>query len=156
MTTKTINPENITPEMVTAFFEYRGVGDFPIGLLKRILELAPVVETPKVSHVGVASGWVDAAERVPLESDGEVFVRFSDDSIGIAWASYWHGANTGFAQWTFPDPDEDRRVAFWARGPLDAETRNRVLQLCDLILANKSHVIDWQKVKRLRNELGAV
>lgn len=43
MATKTINAENITPEMVTAFFEYRGIGDFPIGLLKKVLEVAPVV-----------------------------------------------------------------------------------------------------------------
>lgn len=46
MTTKVINTENITPEMITAFFEYRGVGDFPVGLLKRVLEVAPEVEVP--------------------------------------------------------------------------------------------------------------
>lgn len=46
MTTKTINTENITPDMTAAFFEYRGIGDFPIGLLKKVLEVAPVVEVP--------------------------------------------------------------------------------------------------------------
>ena len=66
---------------------------------------------------GVPDGWVSASDRVPLESDGEVFVRFTDGSIGTAWATYWHGASNEFAQWTHPDPDEDRTVKYWMKAP---------------------------------------
>ena len=65
----------------------------------------------------VPQGWVKASDRVPLESDGEVFIRFTDGSIGTGWATYWHGASNGFAQWTFPDPDEDRTVLEWTKNP---------------------------------------
>lgn len=61
--------------------------------------------------------WTSTAERVPLEGDGEVFVRFTGGSIGTAWATYWHGASNDFAQWTHPDPDEDRTVEFWMKPP---------------------------------------
>lgn len=46
MAFKTVDTENITPEMVTAFFDYRGLDRFPVGLLKRVLEVAPEVEVP--------------------------------------------------------------------------------------------------------------
>ena len=59
--------------------------------------------------------WVKASDRVPLESDGEVFVRFTDGSIGTGWATYWHGSSNDFARWTFPDPDEFRMVSEWAK-----------------------------------------
>ena len=63
----------------------------------------------------VPQGWVKASDRVPLESDGEVFIRFTDGSIGTGWATYWHGASNDFARWTFPDPDEFRLVSEWAK-----------------------------------------
>ena len=75
---------------------------------------------------GVPDGWVSASDRVPLESDGEVFVRFTDGSIGTAWATYWHGASNEFAQWTHPDPDEDRTVKYWMRAPaIDAAKESK-------------------------------
>lgn len=63
----------------------------------------------------VPQGWTKAIDSVPLESDGEVFVRFTDGSIGTGWATYWHGASNDFARWTFPDPDEFRLVSEWAK-----------------------------------------
>lgn len=72
---------------------------------------------PQSAQQAVPMTWIIAAERVPLEDDGEVFVRFTDGSIGTAWATYWHGASNGFAQWTHPDPDEDRTVEFWMKPP---------------------------------------
>jgi len=65
----------------------------------------------------VRDAWIAASDRVPLEADGEVFVRFTDGSIGTAWATYWHGASNDFAQWTHPDPDEDRVVSHWMKAP---------------------------------------
>lgn len=62
-------------------------------------------------------GWISAADRKPLESDGEVFVRFTDGRIGTAWATSWHGSCTGFAQWTHPDPDESGTVEYWMKAP---------------------------------------
>lgn len=59
--------------------------------------------------------WIKAADATPQESDGEVFVRFTDGSIGTGWATYWHGASNDFARWTFPDPDEFRLVSEWAK-----------------------------------------
>ena len=59
--------------------------------------------------------WIKATDAVPQESDGEVFVRFTDGSIGTGWATYWHGASNDFARWTFPDPDEFRLVSEWAK-----------------------------------------
>ena len=59
--------------------------------------------------------WIKATDAVPQESDGEVFVRFSDGSIGTGWATYWHGSSNDFARWTFPDPDEFRLVSEWAK-----------------------------------------
>lgn len=63
----------------------------------------------------VPQGWTKAIDSVPLESDGEVFIRFTDGSIGTGWATYWHGASNDFARWTFPDPDEFRLVSEWAK-----------------------------------------
>lgn len=64
---------------------------------------------------GAMTPWINVADSLPQESDGEVFVRFTDGSIGTGWATYWHGASNAFAQWTFPDPDEERKVARWMR-----------------------------------------
>lgn len=71
-----------------------------------------------MAQAGVQTGWIKASDRVPLESDGEVFVRFTDGSVGTAWATYWHGASNGFAQWSHPDPEEDRTVAYWMKPPM--------------------------------------
>ena len=70
------------------------------------------------AQAGVQTGWIKASDRVPLEADGEVFVRFTDGSVGTAWATYWHGASNGFAQWSHPDPDEDRTVEYWMKPPM--------------------------------------
>lgn len=59
------------------------------------------------------TGWIAVSDRLPLEADGEVLARMRDGRHEIAWATYWHGANTGFAQWTFLDPDEDETPTHW-------------------------------------------
>ncbi len=64
-----------------------------------------------------AERWVSESTAKPLESDGEVFVRFSDGTIGTGWASYRHGASSAFAQWSHPDPEEDRTVTHWMKPP---------------------------------------
>jgi hypothetical protein len=69
----------------------------------------------KIDAPAVPQGWTKAIDSVPLESDGEVFIRFTDGSIGTGWATYWHGASNDFARWTFPDPDEFRLVSEWAK-----------------------------------------
>ena len=58
-------------------------------------------------------GWISVDERLPIESDGEVLVRMSDGSYEIAWATYWHGASNGFAQWTFRDQDVHESPTRW-------------------------------------------
>ena len=58
-------------------------------------------------------GWIAVSDRLPLEADGEVLVRMRDGRHEIAWATYWHGANTGFAEWTFRDQDEDETPTHW-------------------------------------------
>lgn len=64
-----------------------------------------------------AESWVSESIAKPIESDGEVFVRFSDGTFGTGWAAYWHGASNDFAQWCHPDPDEDRTVTHWMKPP---------------------------------------
>ena len=64
-----------------------------------------------------AESWVSESDSKPLESDCEVFVRFSDGTFGTGWAAYWHGASNDFAQWSHPDPDEDRTVTHWMKPP---------------------------------------
>ena len=59
------------------------------------------------------AGWIAVSDRLPLEADGEVLVRMRDGRHEIAWATYWHGANTGFAEWTFRDQDEDETPTHW-------------------------------------------
>ena len=61
--------------------------------------------------------WVSSSDRVPAEDDGEVLVLMADGRCEIAWATYWHGARTDFACWTFRDPDEDRVPTHWMRLP---------------------------------------
>lgn len=82
-------------------------GPLPAGAF---LYAAPIAQTaPQPDQ----SGWVSASERVPAENDGEVLVLMADGTCEIAWASYWHGARTDFAGWTFRDPDEDRTPTHW-------------------------------------------
>lgn len=61
--------------------------------------------------------WIAVSDRLPLEEDGEVLVQMRDGRREIAWATYWHGASTGFAQWTFRDPDEDEVPTHWMQIP---------------------------------------
>lgn len=78
----------------------------------------PLYEAPPPQADALdAKRWVSESDSKPLESDGEVFVRFSDGTFGIGWASYWHGASNDFAQWSHPDPDEDRTVTHWMKPP---------------------------------------
>lgn len=62
------------------------------------------------------AGWQPASTN-PQESDGEVLVRMPDGRPEIAWATYWHGASTGFAKWMFRDPDEDETPVAWMKIP---------------------------------------
>jgi hypothetical protein len=64
---------------------------------------------------GVMSQWIKCSDRLPTESERTVAVLFDDGEPGVAWATYWHGARTDFAQWTFPIDElgEDRRVTHW-------------------------------------------
>jgi len=80
-------------------------------------DAAPQAPAAALDAGVVRDAWIAASDRVPLEADGEVFVRFTDGSIGTAWATYWHGASNDFAQWTHPDPDEDRVVSHWMKAP---------------------------------------
>lgn len=59
------------------------------------------------------TGWIAVSDRLPAEADGEVLVRMRDGRCEIAWATYWHGASNGFAQWTFRDPDEEEAPTHW-------------------------------------------
>ena len=69
------------------------------------------------------TGWIAVSDRLPLEADGEVLARMRDGRPEIAWATYWHGANNGFAQWTFRDPDEDETPTHWM--PLPAAPKEQ-------------------------------
>ena len=86
-------------------------------LLDAVLTAAPQAPAAALDAGVVRDAWIAASDRVPLDADGEVFVRFTDGSIGTAWATYWHGASNDFAQWTHPDPDEDRVVSHWMKAP---------------------------------------
>ncbi len=79
----------------------------PVGWLPIAAPIAQTAPQPE------QSGWINAAERVPAEDDGEVLALMDDGTCEIAWASYWHGARTDFAGWTFRDPDEDRTPTHW-------------------------------------------
>ncbi|WP_425318518.1 DUF551 domain-containing protein [Pseudomonas nitroreducens] len=59
--------------------------------------------------------WIPVSARLPSEEQGTVAVLFDDGQPGVAWASYWHGAQTGFACWTFPldELGEGRTVTHW-------------------------------------------
>jgi hypothetical protein len=64
-----------------------------------------------------ATEWISANERKPLESDGTVAVLMDDGSVLTAWATYWHGASTGFAEWTHPYDVDDSIVTHWCHLP---------------------------------------
>lgn len=81
-----------------------------ITLRKAPLYAAPIAQTAPQPE---QSGWVSAAERVPAENDGAVLVLMADGTCEIACASYWLGARTDFAGWTFRDPDEDQTPTHW-------------------------------------------
>lgn len=59
--------------------------------------------------------WIPVSARLPSENQGTVAVLFDDGQPGVAWATYWHGAKTGFACWTFPIDDlgDGRTVTHW-------------------------------------------
>ncbi|MCY1286651.1 hypothetical protein D9M70_356270 [compost metagenome] len=82
----------------------------PGGTLKRLREK---LEAPQ--------RWIPVSERLPTEEDGTVAVLTEAGSILTAWATYWHGARSDFAGWTFPHPgdEEEEKVVFWA--PLPAQ-----------------------------------
>lgn len=59
--------------------------------------------------------WIAVGECLPAEDHGTVAVLFDDGHPGVAWATYWHGAKTGFACWTYPVDElgEGRTVTHW-------------------------------------------
>jgi hypothetical protein len=69
--------------------------------------------TKRVAELESTTGWIPASERLPTEDQGTVAVRMNDQSILTAWATYWHGSSTKFAQWTFPVDVDDAVVTHW-------------------------------------------
>lgn len=69
--------------------------------------------------------WIPVSERLPAEDQGTVAVLFDDGQPGVGWATYWHGAKTGFACWTFPldELGEDRTVTHWLPLPPAPEAK---------------------------------
>lgn len=65
------------------------------------------------------SEWISVEERLPSLEDGTVAVLFDDMQPGVSWASYWMGARTDFAEWTFPLDalGDGRRVTHWVPLP---------------------------------------
>lgn len=62
--------------------------------------------------------WVAVSESLPVEADGTVAVLCDDGAVLTAWATYWRGASSAFAEWTFPHPDDgDSAVTHWCRLP---------------------------------------
>lgn len=61
------------------------------------------------------SGWIKCSDRLPAAEDREVAVLLDGKDPCVAWATYWSGARTDFAEWTFPIDDlgEGRRVTHW-------------------------------------------
>lgn len=73
-----------------------------------------------------APEWIPVTERLPTAEDGVVAVLTDDGGILTAWASYWSGARTDFACWTFPHPDDDdSTVTHWAPVPAALTTGNQ-------------------------------
>ena len=76
-----------------------------------------------------ASPWISVEDRLPDESAGTVAVFFDDGQPGVAWATYWSGACTDFAQWTYPldELGEDREVTHWMPLPSAPEQPAKVV-----------------------------
>ena len=72
-----------------------------------------------------ARKWIAVGECLPSEEQGTVAVLFDDGQPGVGWATYWHGAKTGFACWTFPldELGEDRTVTHWLPLPPAPEAK---------------------------------
>jgi hypothetical protein len=78
------------------------------------------LSAPQHSHE--APQWVAVSERLPGENQTVAVLTREGDTL-TAWATYWHGASTGFAQWTFPhDDDADSDVTHWAPLPQQPES----------------------------------
>lgn len=116
--------------------------------MMRAMRKALGAATAAPSQPAVPQGWTKAADQVPLEADGEVFIRFTEGSIGTGWATYWHGASNEFAQWTFPDPDEDRTVLEWTKNPATPApapaqlTDEEIADIQDRLVAVSGYVAD--------------
>lgn len=65
------------------------------------------------------SEWIKCSDRLPSEEQGTVAVLTRTNDVLTAWATYWHGARTDFACWTFPHGDEDEgaEVTHWTPLP---------------------------------------
>lgn len=61
------------------------------------------------------SGWIRTIDRLPTADDRTVAVLLDGQDPCVAWATYWSGARTDFAEWTFPMEElgEGRRVTHW-------------------------------------------
>jgi hypothetical protein len=83
-------------------------------------DLRAALSAPQHSHE--APQWVAVSERLPGENQTVAVLTREGDTL-TAWATYWHGASTGFAQWTFPhDDDADSDVTHWAPLPQQPES----------------------------------
>lgn len=81
--------------------------EFPeVGTARDVLNLC----RERSAKPPTAAEWVPVAERLPSAEQGTVAVLTDDGAILTAWASYWSGARTDFACWTFPHGDDDDSV----------------------------------------------
>lgn len=65
-----------------------------------------------------APKWIAALDRLPDRDHGTVAVLTEDGDTLTAWATYWNGASTDFAYWTFPHGDDEGSVVtHWAELP---------------------------------------
>ena len=64
------------------------------------------------------SEWISVNQALPSDEEGTVAVLTKENDVLTAWATYWNGARSDFACWTFPHPDDDDSVVtHWCRLP---------------------------------------
>lgn len=79
-----------------------------LDVVRRIDALAD--DAPSAPATVQGDWWIPVSERLPTAEQGTVAVLTDDGAILTAWASYWSGARTDFAYWTFPHGDDDDSV----------------------------------------------
>ena len=82
-----------------------------------------MIEAKAAELAAIKGRWIPVSERLPEESTGTVAVLFDDGQPGVAWATYWHGARSDFAEWTYPldDLGDGRSVTHWMPLPAAPE-----------------------------------